>query len=118
MLTPDLSNLWLGDERPERRGQSRIDRDDHPRHSHLGGDVGGMERPGAAEGDQSVLPRIESTIDGEHADGVDHVLVGDVDDRSRRLRATETDATAELVELRFRFRGTERDRAAEEVLRV
>src|SRR4051812_15329015 len=77
-----------------------------------------MERPGTAKGDQSVLPGIESTIDGEHPDGVDHVLVGDVDDRSRRLQATETDATAQLVKLRFRFRRTERDRAAEEVLCV
>ena len=118
MLAPDLGDLWLGDERPERRGQPRIDRDDDPRHPHLGGDVGGMERSGAAKGDQGVLPRIEPAIDGEHADGVGHVLVGDVDDRLRRLHAVETDAVAELVELRFRLRHAERDGAAEEVVRV
>src|SRR5215204_4134047 len=77
-----------------------------------------MERPSAAEGDQDVLPGIEPAIDREHANGVDHVLVGDIDDRPGRLKPAKTNATAELVELRLRFRQAERDRAAEEVLRV
>ena len=103
VLAPDLSDLRLGDQRAEGRGQSGVDRDDHLRHPHLGGDVGGVERSGAAEGDQGVLPGIETAIDGEHADGVGHVLVGDVDDRLRRLQAAQPEALPSSSSFRSAF---------------
>ena len=77
-----------------------------------------MEWTGATKGDEGVLPGIESAIDGKHPNGIRHVLVSDVDDCLCGLQTPETNPAAELVELGFRLRHAEWDRAAEEVLRV
>ena len=69
-----------------------------------------MERP-AAEGDQGVLAGIEPAIDGEHADGIDHVLVGDVDDRLRRFHPVQPEALSQLIDPLFRLRFAEPDGA-------
>ena len=110
VLAPDLGDLRLGDERAEGGGQSGIDRNDHLGHPHLGGDVGGVKRPSAAEGDERIFPGIETAIDGEDPDGVGHVLVGDVDDRLRDLHAPHAEAIAQLVELRLGLRHVQLNR--------
>jgi hypothetical protein len=55
-------------------------RDEDLRHPELLGDGGGVERPGAAEGQQREAPRIDAALDGHHAQRAHHLGVGHADD--------------------------------------
>ena len=56
------------------------------RDAELGGQRGGMQRPGAAEGRQHELARIVAALHGDDLERFGHGMVDDVDD-GRRGRA-------------------------------
>ena len=61
-----------------------------------------MQRPGPAKGDQREVARIDPALDGQQADGVGHVLVGEVDDCLRRRFPGQSQRTRQRVDHRRR----------------
>ena len=60
------------------------------RHQHLGHaeiarHEGRVDRPGAAEAKQREVADVETSLDGEFADRLDHAGIGDTHDAERRL---------------------------------
>ena len=68
------------EEAAERRGDPRVGRDDNGRDVELAGQVGGVNRARAAEGDEAEIARVVAAADRDQADGIGHVRVGDLDD--------------------------------------
>ena len=71
----------------EHAGRGRDD--DRPRVHQLGKRVG-VQRPGAAEGDQREVARIEALLHRDQPERTEHVLVDDVDDAGRSPLEIET----------------------------
>ena len=63
--------------RPDRARHAREGRHDHLGHLQLAREVDRVQRPGAAEGDEAELARVEAALDGHEADRLDHVRVRD-----------------------------------------
>ena len=63
-----------------------------------GRDLAAMEWPGAAEGDQRQLAGIHAALDGQHPNGVRHVLVGEGDDREGGLLRGHAEARRQLLQ--------------------
>ena len=61
------------------------ERHDHLGHLQLAREVDRVERPGAAEGDETELARVEAALDGHEPDRLDHVRVGDLEHALRRV---------------------------------
>ena len=76
----------VGHEVAERAQQARRGRHDDGEGAHQLGDRVGVQRPGAAEGDERELARVVAALDGDHAQRAGHVLVDDRQDALRRLR--------------------------------
>ena len=51
--------------------------------TEFGGDRHGAQTTGAATGDQDRISGVDAFVDGQFFDGLDHVLVGDCQDRER-----------------------------------
>ena len=101
----------LGDDEPERGEHARRARAEDRRHAELLGDRGGVQRPGAAEGQQRELARVDAALDGHHAQRAHHLRVGDVDDALRRTRrSSEPEPLAERADRRSRRLAVELDR--------
>ena len=87
---------------PEGRAQTGMRWHHHPAYAQLGGDGGGVQGPGAAEGDQHEVARIDPALDGQQADGVGHVLVGEVDDGPRGRFPPQSQRSRQRVDHRRR----------------
>ena len=76
-----------------------------------------MKRASAAEGDEREIARIETTVDRDEPDGVDHVEVDELDDRRRDLLDLHAELAAESRPALVRAASTSSDElTAEEVL--
>ena len=75
----------VGGGEPERAEHARGARHEDPPHAELLGDRGGVQRPGAAEGQQRELARVDAALDGHHAQRADHLGVGHAHDPARAL---------------------------------
>ena len=92
-------DLQIGQERAEGRAEPRIERHHHALHPHHVRDAGPMQRSGTAKGNQHELTRVEAAIDGEDAQGIGHVLVGDVNNGLGSLVCAEPEPPAKLLHL-------------------
>ena len=86
----------------------------HPADAQLGGDGRGVQRPGAAEGDEHEVARIDPALDGQQADRVGHVLVGEVDDGARRRFPVQSQRPRQRVDHRRRTLGVQPQLSAKE----
>ena len=93
------------------------------RHDHFGhpqhvGHFGAVQWPGAAEGDQRVVARVDALLDGARADGVGHVGVDQRDHAFRRLAVGEAELARQLADHAACGDFVERHAAAQEVAAV
>ena len=93
------------------------------RHEHLGdvervGDLGRVQRAGAAEGDERELARVVALLDRARADRARHVRVRDREDPLGRLAQAEPELLGELLHRLDRGVAVELHPAAEEALRI
>ena len=65
-----------------------------------------MQRPGAAEGDEAELARIEAALDGDEPDRLDHVRVRDPQDALGRLLDVSPSGSAMRDSIASRARST------------
>ena len=87
----------VGDEAAERIGEARPRRHQHLRQAELAGERDGMQRPGAAEGEQREVARVVAARQRHHADRAGHVRVGEPGSRPRRrLPASRPSGAADL----------------------
>ena len=70
----------------------------------LASDRAGVHRSGAAEGDQAEVARIETLLDGDHADRAEHVGVGDRDDARGGVLDREAEGLGDVLARRRRER--------------
>ena len=83
-----------------------------------GGDLGRVERPGAAQGDQRETARIEAPLDGLRPDGVGHVAVEDGHHALGRLQFAKADLFGEAADSAPGGVDVERHLAAQEIGQV
>ena len=92
---------------------------DNALHIQLGGEAGGQDRTGAAEGVQHIIPRVEAALDGDLVDQVGHLRRGDPEDAEGGLFHRHAQPAGDLrLEGGARRRDVQRHRAAEENVRV
>ena len=94
----------LGDGRTEGRAEAGMGRHDHAGHAQALGDGTGMERPGAAKGDEGEVADIEAALHRDQADGIGHVLIHRADDGERRVLGREGEGLAQPGKRRPRGR--------------
>ena len=70
----------VGHQHADGGGDARVRRHQHGRDAELARQRVGVQRAGAAEGDQHELARIVAALHGDQAHGADHVRVGDLHD--------------------------------------
>ena len=66
-----------------------------------------MHRPGTAEGKQREPARVDSALDGDHAQRPHHLLVGDAEDAARGLVGAEAERAPKLGDRLLRRVGVE-----------
>ena len=94
--------------RPSALSTPRRARDEDLRHAELLGDRGGVQRAGAAEGEQGEVARVDAALDGHDPHRADHLGVRDADDPGGAV----LDRQAELVGQRLRPPRARRPRRA------
>ena len=82
----------VGDEAAQRIGEPRPRRHQHLRDAELARQRHRVQRPGAAEGEQREVARIEAARQRHHADGAGHVRVAEPDHGRGRLVDAEAQA--------------------------
>ena len=80
-----------------RREHAGRRREHHARNAERPCQVAGMHRPRAAEGEQRQFARIEAALDGDGADGANHIGVGDLADAIGRGLDGEAERGAERL---------------------
>ena len=90
----------VGDDAAERIGEARPRRDQHLRDRQLPRQRRGVQRPGAAEGEEREVARVVAARQAHHADRAGHAVVGDAHDRRRRRGRVEPERRADLREQR------------------
>ena len=85
----------LGGEQAERREHPARPRAEDPLHPELGGDRGRVHRPGAAEGHQREVARVDSALDRDDAQGAHHLGVRDPHDALGRGERLEPELVRE-----------------------
>ncbi len=83
-------------------------------HAQALGDGAGVERPGAAEGDEREVAGIEAALHRDQADGIGHVLIHRADDGECRILRRERQGLAQPGEGRMRGGKIQRHGPAEE----
>ena len=81
--------LHVGHDQPDRRIDARIERHDEPGHAEIAGDAAGMQRPGAAEGEQHEVAQIVAAHGRDRLDGLLHLDLDDAHDAFRGLDGAE-----------------------------
>ena len=109
--------LEIGLEKTERRQDAGIGGDEHGIAAEQRGERVGMERPGAAEGENAEVARIEAALHGDDAERAEHHLVGDVDDALGRFFRREAERLADARHGLPRRLGVEAHVAAEQYRR-
>ena len=108
----------LGAEQAERRQHAGMARDDDRAHAEQRGEVGAVQRAGAAEGHQREVARVVAALDRHQPERADHVVVHDVEDALRRRLQREPERPGHpLLDGPPRPIDVERDLAAEQVRR-
>ena len=82
------------------------------------GNTPGVDRSGAAGGDQRVTAKVPASFDGVHSSSGRHVLVDHTVDCRARLLDREVDAGGETFDCGVRGSGVQRHLAAQEEVRV
>ena len=93
----------------ERAEHARGAGDEDLRHAELLGDGRGVQRPGAAEGEQREAPRVDAALDGHDPQGADHLGVGDAHDPLGALARVESQLARQPLDRRVRRTGVELD---------
>ena len=101
------------------RQHARMARDQHAADAKLGGERGGMDRPGAAQRHQREAARIEAAADRHQSDALDHLRVHHAMDAERRVFHRQAERLRDApLDRGVRERRIERHRAAGEVCRI
>ena len=109
----------VGDQAAQRIGEARPRRDQHLGDAELARQRHRVQRPGAAEGEQREVARIEAARQRHHADGAGHVRVAEPDDGRRRRIDVDAQRPGELVgEDLAHLRHRHRPRHGQQPLRV
>ena len=105
-------------QRAEGRAEARMGRHHDFLHLQRSRHVHGVQRAGAAEGDQRIVAVVDAALDGHQPDGVRHVLGRGLQDRPRRLHRRKPERGTEPRHRLVRTRRVEGHLAAEEVVGV
>jgi hypothetical protein len=81
----------------ERAEHARGAGDEDLRHAELLGDGCGVQRPGAAEGQQGEAPRVDAALDGHDAQGAGHLGVGHAHDPSAQATSRPSSSARRLT---------------------
>ena len=108
----------VADQQADRGGDAGMRRHDHLGDAQHVGDLGAMQRTGAAERHQRVVARIDALLDGAGADGVGHVGVDHGDHALGRLAVGHAELARQLADHAPRRHLVERHAAAQEVAAV
>jgi hypothetical protein len=98
----------IGDDAAERIGDARPRRHQHFGEAELAGQRGGVQRAGAAEGEQREVARIVAARDRHHADGAGHLHVAEPQHRARRRVAVEADVARPILSAKIRAHALDR----------
>ena len=94
-----------------------IERHDHARHAEVAGDAAGMQRSGAAEGEQHEVAQVVAAHGGDRLDRLLHLHVDDADDAFGRLGDVQAERPGDLgLDRGARLGGIEPHAAAEEIV--
>ena len=85
----------VGQHTAERRGDAGKARHEHPGDAELAGDGRRVQRPRPAEREQHELPRVVPLLDRDHPRRVGHLVVGDREDRRRRVLGVQSQRLAD-----------------------
>ena len=114
----DLVVLEIGGEQARRGRDAGMGRDHDLGHVEHRRDLGAVQRPGTAEGDQREVARIQPLLHRLGADGVRHVRVDDGEHAFRRFVLVDAERLGEVRERPVRTFRRERHLAAEEVVGI
>ena len=103
----------VGGAEAERREDAAGARAEDALDPELGGDRRGVHRPGAAEGQQGEVARVDAALDGDHAQRAHHLLVGDADDPSAVSIGSSPSEAASVGDRGFGGVRVERDAAGQ-----
>ena len=105
------------DHAPERVRDPGAGGDDHPGNAELPGELRGVQRAGAAEGEQREVARVVTSRQRHHAKRSRHAVVGDAKDRCRGILRIQPERRTNLFVESHRDR-IERDRTVHREQRV
>ncbi len=84
-------------QQPDRRHQPGMGRDDDAAHAHRLGDLCGVQRAAAAEGEQGEVTRILAPLDRDHPDGAGDAHGRNLEDSGGGLKCIEAERFADLA---------------------
>src|SRR5205807_3426466 len=106
-----------GEEPAQGREGAGVGGPDDARDAGLTREGARVERTRPAVGDEGELPEIVAALDGDQAEGAEHVGIGDLDHAVRRLDEREPEARRERSDDGFRPGGIEANGPAVDPLR-
>ena len=101
-------------EHADRGGDPRMRRDDGGAHAQLADQVTGMQRPGAAEGDQRAFAQVHATLDADLADPAGDGGVDDPEHPGGGLVGVQGKPCGQIVQVRLSRVQVERQPAIEQ----